>query len=138
MGDLWTYKHLRTSVPRPSCSFFFLFPIKVVIPAIKERTFINGKARQVIPTKKGKLASCRSSPSLSRCQILTLDHHSPSWKISFSFTDEKKKISSTRKKNFCSLWNHTDLLINLSCTHAHTRPFLNSWIPRFKSENSVC
>lgn len=65
LGNLRTYKHLRTTVPRPS---FFLVPIKVVIHIIKDRISISGKARQVIQTKKGKLAACRSSPSLSRCQ----------------------------------------------------------------------
>ena len=96
-GDLWTYKNLRTTVPRPS---FFPVPIKVVIPAIKDRTSINGKARQVIQTKKGKLASCHSTPSLSRCQILTRDHNSLGWKMSFSFTNETKNVISQKKLLF--------------------------------------
>ena len=81
------YEHTNIWGPLFLNSVFFLGPIKVVITAIKDRTSVNGIARLVIQTKKGKLPSCRSSPSLSRCQILTHDHNSLSWKMSFRFTD---------------------------------------------------
>ena len=84
LGDLWTFKHLRITVPRPS---FSPVPYGVVIPAIKDRASINGKQDKRYRPRKENWRLVAVHHLYEDVKILTHDHSSPSWKMSFSFTD---------------------------------------------------